>query len=63
MFVCHCRAVTDRQINDAIANGARSVEEVSAATGAGTVCGGCIPEIERLCTKTSIGIDLYQEVA
>lgn len=63
MFVCHCRAVTDRQINAAIADGATTAAEVSRATGAGSVCGGCIPEIERLCTRTSIGVDLYQEVA
>lgn len=28
--------------------GLKSVEEVGEATGAGTICGGCIPDIEDI---------------
>lgn len=41
MVVCHCKVVTDRTIDEAIASGARSVEEVTASCRAGGGCGGC----------------------
>ena len=49
MFVCHCRAVTDSTIRTAIECGAHDVENVGQMCGAGTDCGGCVSEIERLC--------------
>jgi len=48
MFVCSCRAVTDRTVDATIASGASSVEEIAERCGAGSVCGGCWPELERL---------------
>jgi bacterioferritin-associated ferredoxin len=41
MIVCHCRAVSDRQVAVAIDSGAREVAEVAEACGAGTECFGC----------------------
>lgn len=51
MIVCHCRAVNERAVERAIDAGARSVEEVGARCGAGTHCGGCHPELERLLSE------------
>ena len=48
MFVCHCRAVTDGEIRDAIASGACDLDEVGRACGAGITCGGCCPLIQEL---------------
>lgn len=48
MYVCSCRQVTDLAAARAISNGARTVAELSAATGAGTCCGSCRPTLERL---------------
>jgi bacterioferritin-associated ferredoxin len=48
MFVCHCRAVTDREIREAIAAGARDLEQVGRSCGAGITCGGCCPLIQEL---------------
>jgi bacterioferritin-associated ferredoxin len=48
VLLCHCRGVSDRVIDCAIACGARSVEEVAAACGAGARCGGCVPAIDQL---------------
>jgi bacterioferritin-associated ferredoxin len=48
MFVCHCRAVTDGEIREAIAAGACDLEEVGRACGAGITCGGCCPLIQEL---------------
>lgn len=41
MLVCHCFAVYDSEVESAIAAGARTVPEVTAATDAGAGCGGC----------------------
>ena len=47
-IVCNCMGVTAGEIQDAIEGGASTVEEVQEATGAGTVCGGCLEEIQML---------------
>lgn len=48
MIVCSCRAVSDRTVEAAVASGASSVSEVAARCGAGSRCGGCWPELDRL---------------
>jgi bacterioferritin-associated ferredoxin len=48
MFVCHCRAVTDAEIREAITAGARDLDEVGRSCGAGITCGGCCPLIQEL---------------
>ncbi len=46
--VCNCMSITVGMIKEAIENGAETVEEVQEATGAGTVCGACLEDVERL---------------
>lgn len=48
MYVCHCRAVTDRRICEAIESGASDAETVSRRCGAGGACGGCLPAVRAL---------------
>jgi bacterioferritin-associated ferredoxin len=48
MIVCHCNAVSDRAIRDAIRAGASSRGAVARRCGAGTYCGGCAPAIDAL---------------
>lgn len=48
MIVCCCRAVSDRAIRAARDAGARTLEAVGAATGAGTCCGACHDTIGRI---------------
>ncbi len=48
MVVCSCKAVSDRAVRAAVADGARSVEEVSAACAAASDCGGCWSSLEEL---------------
>lgn len=42
MFVCGCRAVTDREVHEAVRAGARSAAEVAERCGAGSRCGNCV---------------------
>lgn len=46
MFVCICAAVPDSEIRSCVARGARTVEEVGDACGAGTGCGSCHDRID-----------------
>lgn len=48
MFICHCLALTDREIGEAIAAGARDLDEIGRRCGAGVTCGGCCPLLQEL---------------
>lgn len=47
-IVCSCLGITNGMIKDAVASGATTLEEVQEATGAGTVCGACIEDVQHL---------------
>ena len=40
-LACSCHNVTYAKIREAVENGAKTVEDVARATGAGTACGKC----------------------
>ena len=46
MYVCICAAVTDAELRTCIRSGARTVEDVGDACGAGTGCGTCHDRID-----------------
>jgi len=49
MLVCHCHALTDRDIRCAVRNtGACSVAEVGDHCGAATGCGGCYEVVDEI---------------
>jgi len=47
-IVCNCFNVTNGMIKEAVDAGATTLEEVQDATGAGTACGACVEDVERL---------------
>ena len=47
-IVCNCLSVTNGMIKDAVDAGASTLEEVQDATGAGTVCGACLDDVQHL---------------
>lgn len=47
MYVCVCNAVTEHDVRDEIACGARDLQTVAARCGAGTSCGSCV---DRICS-------------
>lgn len=53
MLVCHCKRVSDRTIRAAVESGATCRKSVGHACGAGTGCGGCVPEVERIIEHTA----------
>lgn len=48
MYVCVCEAVSDQDIRHAIADGARTFEDVQATTHCTTCCGCCETEARQL---------------
>jgi bacterioferritin-associated ferredoxin len=52
MWVCHCRAVTDSKVRDAIAAGADDEIEIGRVCGAGTGCGSCHETLRKLCDES-----------
>lgn len=46
--VCNCTGVTCGRLRDAMGAGAKSPADLGAATGAGNVCGSCVPLLEEL---------------
>lgn len=53
MYVCVCKAITDKQIQQAVADGATNFRAVRDQLGAATQCGSCA-------TMTRELIDEYQ---
>jgi len=47
-IVCNCFSVTNGMIKDAVDAGATTLEEVQDATGAGTACGACLDDVQRV---------------
>lgn len=52
MYICICKAVSDRTIKGIIQSGARSVDDVGRVCGAGTHCGGCRHAVQELISRT-----------
>lgn len=48
MILCHCAVVRDRDVVEAIQDGARTLAGVCRSTGAGKNCGACIFTVKRL---------------
>lgn len=52
--VCYCMRVSLRQIEAAIANGARTLAELQAVTRAGTGCGTCRFDLLDILARASV---------
>ena len=55
MFACICAAVTEAEVRDSVRDGARCVETIGDACGAGTGCGSCHERLETLLLTTAAG--------
>ncbi|MBJ6144615.1 nitrate reductase [Hymenobacter sp. BT559] len=55
-LVCSCNNVGTDNLRQAIATGCGSLAELCAATGAGTGCGSCRPEVQRLLEESLVTV-------
>ena len=56
MLVCHCLAVNDRAVARAAAEGAITVDDLTARCGAGGRCGGCRPLLAELLAEAEVDL-------
>lgn len=52
MYVCVCKAVSDRAIAKAVAEGVTTLKELRERTALGTGCGKCVPHAYQLLRDT-----------
>ena len=50
MFICLCRAISQKKLLTVIQEGAKTVEDVTARCGAGGDCGSCKMQIASMLT-------------
>ena len=53
MYICNCNGLTERQVEEAIAAGAKKWRDVHAFHGCSPQCGGCGVEIADYISPTS----------
>lgn len=46
--VCRCKNVSLKEVVELVNSGTNTVDEIKEKTGAGTVCGRCVPIIENI---------------
>jgi NAD(P)H-nitrite reductase large subunit len=56
VLICHCFAVNDQRLREAVADGARTVDDVVARCGAGGRCGGCRPLVADLLASVAASV-------
>jgi len=62
MLVCHCHALTDRDIRRAVrTTGACSVAEVGDHCGAATGCGGCYELVDEIVACEKRRLAMYHQ--
>lgn len=52
MYICVCKAVSDKKIRQLVQEGATSVRELKQCLGVGSQCGKCIPAAQELLNDT-----------
>jgi bacterioferritin-associated ferredoxin len=55
MIVCHCHALTDRDIRRACEQGSKCPEDVARRCRAGSQCGGCRSQVQLILRGTRKG--------
>ena len=54
MIVCHCHALTDRDIRDVAGACGGCPETIRQQCGAGSTCGGCKPHVESIARHSRV---------
>ncbi len=48
MYICVCKAVSDKRIERAVDQGVRRLKDLKDMTGLGSCCGKCVPDARRV---------------
>ncbi len=49
--ICYCLNINEDEIKQAISYGAKNLDDIKEATGAGTACGACKKKIEQILVR------------
>lgn len=63
MYICLCKGVTDRQIREAISEGASSMRDLRATLDVASQCGKCGRECKSLLSENLIGSQMALQSA
>lgn len=63
MYVCVCKAVTDRQIKNAINDGVCTRKQLFQCFGVGGDCGKCSKHVKELLNQNSVKSPIMQAAA
>ncbi len=55
MYICICKAVTDKQIRRAAANGVDNLYELRESLGVGSGCGSCASHAQEILHESAAG--------
>ena len=47
MYLCICKSVSDKQVREAVDQGARTMGDISARFGIGVECGKCLEDVRQ----------------
>ena len=47
-IICSCLDITKGMIEEAVNNGAKTLQDVQEVNSVGTICGACIEDVEQL---------------
>lgn len=61
MIVCMCHWVSDGEIQEAIAQGAATVDAIRDVCGVGLSCRACLPDVAELLIRTGVPEDSVAE--
>lgn len=48
MYICVCKAVSDKRIERSVEQGVRRLKDLRDLTGLGSCCGKCVPDARRV---------------
>ncbi|MBK9383700.1 MAG: (2Fe-2S)-binding protein [Planctomycetes bacterium] len=54
MILCCCTGTSDRDLRSLVREGARDLDRLGEATGAGACCGGCRPALRELLREEGV---------
>ena len=58
MYVCLCKAVTDKTIKQKVAEGVSTMRELKMCTGVGSQCGKCVCQAQQILHNELVRISL-----
>lgn len=61
MYVCVCKAISEKRIRRAAAEGVISLRDLQHETGLGTVCGKCVPSA-RACLNEAAHAQMHRHI-